>query len=232
MSIKFWRRLAGCIAIECCLTAAPKPEFRAGAASSEHARAVVLEDRRGFRAVFVDADFPVTREVSDFVAVQLVKAAALDRAGIVVTGSGAAPRNADDIVGAVAQALLRLDAATVSYEGVISVRSAGGGCIATLYPVRLDGCRDGAPAHGPIRAAFQMVDVPHPLQTRGATSPGYPVQAIAIGKTVTILALGGNAPSDIAGPHTLVVAHANDSTADAPLSLVESAVAAVLRRVR
>lgn len=232
MSIRFWRRLAGCIAIECCLTAAPKPEFRAGAASSEHARAVVLEDRRGFRAVFADADFPITREVSDYAAVQLVKAAGLDRAGLVITGSDPAPRNAEDIVGAVAQALLRLDAATVSYDGVISVRAAAGGCVATLYPVRLDGCRDGAAAHGSIRAAFQMVDVPHALQTRGAAQHGYPVQAIAIGKTVTILALGGNAPSDIGGLRTIVVSHANDATAAAPLSVVESAVAAILRRVR
>jgi hypothetical protein len=232
MSTKFWRRLAGCIAISGALTAAPKAEFRAGAASMPHARAIVLEDRRGFRAVFLEADFPLSRELSDFVAVQLVKLAGLDRAGIVITGTGAAPPAADDLLGAAAQALLQLSDATVSYDGIVSVRRADGGCLGTLYPIHLEGCRGGAPVHGAIRAAFQMVDVPHGLQTRDSVSRAYPVQAVAIGKAVTVLALGGNAPSGLAAPGRIVVAHANDARAEAPLSVVEAAVAAVLRRVR
>ena len=72
MSTRFWRRLAGCIAISVSLSAAA-PEYRAGAAAVDHVRAVVVEDRRGARAVFAEADFPITRATSDFVAVQLVK---------------------------------------------------------------------------------------------------------------------------------------------------------------
>jgi hypothetical protein len=233
MSIKFWRRLAGCIAIECCLTAAPRPEYRAGAAQSEHARVVVLEDRRGFRAVFAEADFPVTRDVADFVAVQLVKLAGLDRAGIVISGSGAALPDSGEIVAAAAKALSSLGPATVSYDGVVSVRTESGGCLATFYPVRFDGCRDGAAAHGPIRAAFQMVDVPHGLQTRGEVAAGYPVQAVAIGKAATVLALGGDAPAGrFHATGRIVVARANDAVASAPEEVLEKAVKAVLRRVR
>jgi hypothetical protein len=233
MSIKFWRRLAGCIAIECCLTAAPRPEYRAGAARSEHARVVVLEDRRGFRALFAEADFPVTRDVADFVAVQLVKLAGMDRAGIVIGGSGSALPESGEIVAAAAKALASLAPATVTYDGVISVRTEDGDCLATLYPVRFDGCREGAPAHGPIRAAFQMVDVPHGLQTRGNVAPGYPVQAVVIGKTATVLALGGDVPAGrYAAAGRIVVGRANDATAVAPDEVVEKAVAAVLRRVR
>jgi hypothetical protein len=231
MSRKYWRRLAGCIAIECLLTAAP-PEYRAGAAASEHARAVVIEDRRGFRAVFAEADFVVTRAVSDLVAVQLVKAGGLERAGIVIRGVGSGAADADEIVGVVAQALLKLDAATVSYAaGAISVGAAGGGCVATLYPVRLGGCRAGVETHGAIRAAFQMIDVPHGLQGRDVEARAYPVQAVAIGKRATVLALGGVvAEGRFAGAGRVVVGGANDS--GAMPDGIEGAVARVLRRVR
>ena len=63
----------------------------------------------------------------------------------------------------------------------ISIRLATGACLATLYPIRLTGCRDGQPLTGPIRGAFQMVDLPHALQTREQTPPAYPVQAVAVG---------------------------------------------------
>jgi len=233
MSTKFWRRLAGCIAIECCLTAAPKPEYRAGAARSEHARVVVLEDRRGFLAVFAEADFPVTRDVADLAAVQLVKLAGLDRAGIVISGTGPALPESGDIVAAAAKALLSLGPATISYDGGISVRTESGDCLATFYPVQFDGCRAGEAAHGPIRAVFQMVDVPHGLQARGDVAPGYPVQAVAIGKAATVLALGGDvAAGNFTAPGRIVVPRANDAIAAAPEDVIEKAVAAVLRRVR
>ena len=233
MSTKFWRRLAGCIAIECCLTAAPAPEYRAGAARSEHARAVVIADRGGRRAVFAEADFPITREMSDFVAVQLVKITGMDRAAIVISGSGPAPAEVDQILGAVAQAMLSLGSATVSYDGVISVGAEGGGCVATLYPVQLEGCRAGVETHGPIRAAFQMVDVPHALQTRETTPRPYPVQAVSIGKAVTVLALGGDVPAGrFAAPGRIVIGGANDSGAMPQDPVVNKAVEQVLRRVR
>lgn len=232
MSKKFWRRLAGCIVIECCLTAAPRPEFRAGAAASEHARAVVIEDRKGYRAVFVDADFPITRDIADAAAAQLVKAGGIDRAAIVITGSGPSMPQAGDIVDAAARALLGVDRATLSFDGVLSVRNEAG-CIATLYPLRFDACREGAAVHGPIRAAFRMVDVPHPLQTRDASPRAYPVQAVSIGKVVTVLALGGNLPAaQYAAPGRIVVTGANDSRAAPDPAVVDAAVAQILKRVR
>jgi len=193
----------------------------------------VLEDRRGFRAVFAEADFPVTRDMADFVAVQLVKIAGFERSGVVISGSGPALPESVELVAAAAKALRNLAPATVSFDGVVSVRTGDGDCLATFYPVRFDGCRDGAAAHGPIRAAFEMVDVPHGLQTRGAVAPGYPVQAVAIGKAATVLALGGAVPEGrFAAAARIVVERANDAVATAPDDLVEKAVASVLRRVR
>ena len=190
-------------------------------------RAVVVEDRRGARAVFVEADFPITRATSDFVAVQLVKEYELDRATIVISGKGDAPEEPAAILTAVERALGSLQPAAVS--GEISIRSATGACLATLYPIRLTGCRDGQPLTGPIRGAFQMIDLPHALQTRDQAPPAYPVQAVAVGKA-TILALGGEVPpGKFSG---MVVPNANDTTAYPNQPAVEAAVANVLKRVR
>jgi hypothetical protein len=188
---------------------------------------VVLEDRRGARAVFVEADFPITRATSDFVSIQLVKTYELDRATIVISGKGDTPEEPAAILEAVERAFGSLQPASVSAG--ISIRSATGACLATLYPIRLTGCRDGQPLTGPIRGAFQMVDLPHGLQMRDQTTPAYPVQAVAIGKT-TILALSGEAP---AGRFSgMVVPNANDTTAYPNEPAVEAAVANVLKRVR
>jgi hypothetical protein len=198
-------------------------------AAVDHVRAVVVEDRRGARAVFAEADFPITRATSDFVAVQLVKAYDLDRATIVISGKGDAPEEPAAILAAVERAIGNLLPANLSLAGAISVRAADGACLATLYPVRLSGCTAGQSLSGPIRGAFQMIDLPHPLQTRDETPPAYPVQAVAIGRA-TLLALGGEVP---AGRFSgLVVPNANDTTAYPNEPRVEAAVASVLKRVR
>ncbi len=228
MSTKFWRRLAGCIAISVGLSAAA-PEYRAGAAAVDHVRAVVLEDRRGARAVFAEADFPITRATSDLVAIHLVKAYELDRATIVISGKGDAPEEPATILTAVERAIGNLLPANLSLSGSISVRTADGACVATMYPVKLSGCAAGQLLSGPIRGAFQMIDLPHALQTRDQTPPAYPVQAVAIGRA-TILALGGEVP---AGKHSgIVVPNANDTMAYPNAPAVEAAVANVLKRVR
>jgi hypothetical protein len=228
MPTRSWRRLAGCIAISCVLRAATT-EYRAGAAGSDHVRAVVIEDRRGVRAVFAETDFPITRSVSDFIAIQLVKAHELDRAAIVLSGTGDDAGEPAAILGVIEEALTNLNPATLTFSGVLSVRTTAGACLATLYPVQLSGCREGEAVRGNIRAAFQMVDLPHPLQTRDAATPAYPVQAVAIGKS-TILALGGEVP---AGRYPgIVVAHANDTMPLPDARVVEAAIANVLRRVR
>jgi Tfp pilus assembly ATPase PilU len=210
--------------------AAAPPEYRAGAAAGEHVRVVVLEDRRGARAVFAEADFAITRAMSDLVAVQLVKNYDLDRAGIVVSGTRSGVGRAADVVSVVEDAVAKIGPAAVAFSDVISVRTADGACVATLYPVRLDGCREGVAVHGPIRAAFQMMDVPHGLQTREASSRAYPVQAIAIGK-VTVLALGGDVPlARFAAAGRVVVPFANDvwSMPDG----FSAAIEGVLKRIR
>jgi hypothetical protein len=230
MSRRSWKRLAGCIVIDCLAAAAQ--DYRAGAAAVDHVRAVAIEDRRGFRAIFAETDFPITRAVSDFVAAQLVRAYELDRAGIVIAGTGDAAEEPAAILGAIERAIGGLSPANLSFSNAISVRTSGGACLAIFYPIRLSGCRDGARLTGPIRAAFQMIDLPHPLQGRDQAAPSYPVQAIAIGRT-TILALGG---AVAAGRHDsagrMVVQHANDTTDGPPGPPVDEAVANVLKRVR
>ena len=63
------RRLAGCIAIECALAAAGwSGDFKAGAAAAPTARALVLEDAHGNRAVFAQAEFRITQALADFAA--------------------------------------------------------------------------------------------------------------------------------------------------------------------
>jgi hypothetical protein len=214
MSKRFWRRLAGCIATSVALTAAG-PEYRAGAARSDHVRAVAIEDRRDHRAVFVDADFPITREVADFVAVQLVKSYELARADIVISGGGSATPDTAGILLVLQEAMIRLTPATLTGGAAISVRTASG-CVA--IPLRAS-CVGGPPIHGTIRSAFQMVDLPHPLQTRDMAPQSYPVQAIAFGKT-TLLALNGDAPT------------LEPNTAQPNEPRVRAALANVLRRVR
>lgn len=227
MSTKFWRRLAGFIAISSLSAAAP--EYRAGAAAVDHVRAVAIESARGGRAVFVEADFPITRSISDFVAVQVLQKYELERASIVISGSGPATPDTTAVLAAIQQAIAKLAPAAATSSGVISVRSTGGTCIATLYPIRLSGCGNGERVRGPIRAAFQMIDLPHPLQTREAAAAAYPVQAVAIGKT-TILALGGEVPPGrFPG---IVVAHANDTTPFPAEPRVEAAIGNVLKRVQ
>jgi hypothetical protein len=215
MSKRFWRRLAGCIATSVALTAASAPEYRAGAARSDHVRAAVVEDRRGHRAVFADADFPITRAISDFVAVQLLNSYEIDRAFIVLSGTGAAAPDTAAILAVIGQSLAALAPATLTAGAVISIRN-GNDCF--TIPLGRE-CGAGAVLRGPIRAAFQMVDLPHPLQTRDASPQTYPVQAVAIGKA-TLLVLGGSA----------LALHSDVPVADEPR--VRAAVANVLKRVR
>ena len=214
MSKRFWRRLAGCIVISLSLTAAT-PEFRAGAAHSDRVRAVAVEDRRGHQVVIVDADFPITRDVADFVAVQVVKLYELSRADIVISGSGFGQPDAAGILLVLQEAMSDLTLATLTDGSAISIHTATG-CVA--IPLRA-ACAGGPPIHGTIRSAFQMVDLPHPLQTRDVVPQSYPVQAIAFGKS-TLLALGGDAPT----------LEASIRQPDEPR--VRAALANVLRRVR
>ena len=98
------KRLAGCIAIEVVLAAAgASADFRAGAAVASTARALVLEDARGNRAVFAQAEFRITQALADFVAGQLLRAQDLDRAAMLFRwgGIGNRPAQPADLVSAI-----------------------------------------------------------------------------------------------------------------------------------
>ena len=84
----------------------------------------------------------------------------------------------------------------------------------------------------PIRSAFQMVDLARSLQHRGETSPVYPVQAIALGNQVTILAVGGNvSEGPYRAPKRIVVLNANDSFTPPPDPRIDTAIRQVLARI-
>ena len=97
------------------------------------------------------------------------------------------------------------------------------------------GCMDGVAISGTIRAAFQMVEPSHGLQKRGEKVPSFPVQAIALGKQVTILALSGEAglPEGV-NPRGLIFAPFSNEVSTAPLrdARVHAAVQRVLARVK
>jgi hypothetical protein len=81
-------------AIELALAAAGfAADYRAGAAESGSARALVLEDARGHRAVFTQTEFRITGAVADFVAARLLISLDLERPELLFhwSGIGAAP---------------------------------------------------------------------------------------------------------------------------------------------
>jgi len=249
MPTRSWRRLAGCIIIELLLAAGGLTadfEYQAGAAAAGQAKALVkalvIEDRRGNRAAIVEAPFAVTRAVSDFAGARLLDLYGLDRAGVLLRGMPDAaapqtPQRTDDLVAAVAAALGKLEPAVVRYgEGGLSVTTPEGRCVAAFRPdasLTFDGCGAGGPVRGPIRSAFQIVEPAHGLLQRDAGPLSYPVQAIAIGKGVTILAVGGEARA--AGFHAkgvMVASFSNDTLAPPDTPGMDAAIRQVLARVK
>jgi len=227
MSKRFWKRLAGCLVIKYALAAAP--DYQAGTAAVEHARAVALEDNRGNRAVFAEADFAVTRAVSDFVAAQLAKQYGFDRASLVIYSRGATQSGEPGaLLTAITAALGAMEPAELRYDGVtISIAGSDGRCIGVLPA---GACTGGVRVRAPIRSAFQMVEGQHGLQIRGEVREAYPVQATAFGKEVAILGLGGEARFP-ATKGIVVIPFANDTSAPPSSSVVEAAARRVLARV-
>jgi len=224
------RRLAGCIAIE--LLAAANFQYKAGTAFTDHAKAIAIEDRRGVRVVIAEADFPVTRAISDFVSARLIETFGLERGGILLRGAGTGEVRREDLITAVSAALGKLEPATIRYRETISVTAPDGRCLAAVGvdgAVHLDGCGDGAVLHGPIRAAFQMVEPEHPLLARTQMAPSYPVQAIAIGK-LTILAMPGAYPSH--PRDVMLIPAANDVAVPPDSPAIDTAIRRVMSRVR
>jgi hypothetical protein len=232
MWIKCWRRLAGCIAISCGLGAAA-PEYRVGTAEAGRVKAVVLEDRQGNRAVIAEARFTITLAAADFIAAQLLKAYPLNRAAILLHSAASGPPALSEAITAVAAALGNLEPARMSFDGsLISITSDEGRCRAVFFPVGFAGCSAGATVRSPIRSAFEVVEPEHGLQQRNETPPAYPVQAIAFGRQVAILALGGDAPAgrfQIGGRMVVPQSNGDGSFPESPTVL--SAIRQVLARV-
>ena len=235
------RRLAGCIAIELALAAlATAAGFKAGTGASPSSRALALQDAHGKYAVIAQTDFRITQAIADFVAAQVMQKYEIDRATLLLHWSGIANRPAQpgELVSAIQAAMDKMDPATVRYgHRSISVVGEDDRCMASVNPdgtLAFAACTPGADLAGPIRSAFQMVEPSHGLLKRGETARSFPVQAIALGKDATILALSGEArfPEGV-NPRGLIFApFSNEADAPPQDARVMAAVRRVLARVR
>jgi hypothetical protein len=243
MRRRCWKRLAGCIATEFLLSGALlAADYKAGAASEGTAQALAIQDSRGARAVFVQLEFKLTQAVADLIAVQVMKDNEMDRAGILLhwSGIGNRPAQPSDAVAAIGQAFEKLEPAVLRYahRGLSVWSQELERCLGSLSPdanLSSGGCwRDGVEITDGIRAAFQMVEPAHGLVRRGETIRSFPVQAIGLGKTVTILALSGEAPvPEGLNPRGLIYApFSNESAAPPKDARIAAAVQQVLARAR
>jgi hypothetical protein len=232
------KRLAGCFVIElvaaAVLTAADF-EYKAGTARSGRVAALALEDRRGRRAVIAQAEFRVTLPFSDFVAARAMKEYGLERGGILIRSAGRGTPDPAEVEAAFGAALADLKPARVLFGGALSITGPDGRCRAALSAGgSLDflNCGAGVPVRGGIRCAFQTVEPAHGLMQREDRHRSYPVQAIALGGQVVILALGGDAPAArFVAKGIIVATFANDDTAFEDEPGIRAAMRQVLRRV-
>jgi hypothetical protein len=214
--------------------------FKAGVGTSPSSRALALQDAHGAHAVIAQTDFRITQAIADFVAAQVIETHEIDRAALLLHWSGIANRPAQpaELVSAIRSAMEKMDQATVRYgHRSISVVGEDDRCIASLNPdgtLAFSACTPGTDIVGPIRAAFQMVEPVHGLLKRGETARSFPVQAIALGREATILALSGEArlPEGV-NPQGLIFApFSNEADAPPQDAQVMAAVRRVLARVR
>jgi hypothetical protein len=240
MWIRSSRRLAGCIAIEVAAAAlAFAGGFKAGAGETQSSRAVAIQDSHGAWAVIAQTDFRITQAVADFIAAQVIQSHTLDRPALLLHWSGIAnrPPQPEELLIAINMALDKVEPATVRYgHRTLSVVADPDRCVGSVNPdgtLSLGFCLSGEEISGPIRAAFQMVEPSHGLLKRGESARMFPVQAIAIGKEVVILALSGEArfPQGV-NPRGLIFApFSNEADAAPQDARVMAAVKRVLARV-
>jgi hypothetical protein len=236
------RRLAGYIVIELALAAcAVASDFQAATATVGGARVLALEDAKGKRAVFAQTDFPITQSLADFVAAQILRDYGMDRPQMLLrwSGFGSRPAHPEDLLTAIQTAVVSLAEAGVRYgHRSLSVMGIGGACLASLSPdgaLGFEHCPEGEAITGTIRAAFQMVEPVRGLQKRDAPPPrAFPVQAIAFGKQVTILALSGEAaiPPGVNLRGLIFAPFSNEQSVAPQDARVRAAVQSVLARVR
>ena len=243
MPAKSWRWLAACIAIELAAAGggrAAGPDFRAAVTQTEGITAHAIEDRHGHAIAIVRTSFPVTRALSDLAAAEIMKAYKLERGDILLRGtpSGSAEPStvAPEILNALGTALNSLNPVRIlSREGTLSVTLADGRCLASIAPsagLRPEGCTGGNPVRGPIRTAFRIAEPVRKLALRSELPAAYPVQAIALGREVAILALGGDSQSFAANfPGLTVLPFSNDTQAPPDDPQIRAAIRSVLEAI-
>jgi hypothetical protein len=238
MREKWWIRLAGCCAIELAaalVAAAAGYEYKAGTGEAGRVRALALEDRRGNRAVIVEAAFKITLRFSDVAAAHIMQETEIERGGILIRSSGTGEPEPGELAEAVREAFAALAPARVLSGGGLSVEAPDGACRAFLSPagdLAFRGCRQGEPVAGGIRVAFEMVEPPRTLGRRGDPNHAYPVQAIALGRRALIAGIPGAAPHALAVPAgSIMAAFSNHDVPFPAEALLKVALRRVLRRV-
>ena len=232
MRKKLSRRLAGCIVIELLCGAAAVAadyQFKAGYATYGQAKALALEDRRGHRALIVSGAYNIPLPVADAIAAQAMKEFSLDRANLLIHSVASGEPRPVDAHTAISAALGSLQPAVLIYgNSRLTISSYDGRCLIAISPeASLEPCNTpaGDTVRGQIRSAYQVVNVPHALQTREeAPAPGVPLQTIAIGPVVIF-----SGPSNLAQPgHHMILATTPAVEEDAKLN---AAVGEVYLRV-
>jgi hypothetical protein len=217
-------------------------DYKAAAGHAGMARVLAIEDPRGVRAGFAEAEFRFTQQLADTIAVQVMKDHDMDRAGLLLhwSGMGNRPPQPDDVLAAIDDAFAKLEPAVLRYahRGLSILSQEFERCLGSLSPdamLSFEGCsKDGTVISGGIRAAFQMVEPKHGLLKRGDTVRAYPVQAIGFGKVVTILAMSGEAdmPEGVNPRGTIFAPLSNESIAPPKDERIAAAVQQVLARTR
>ncbi len=198
--------------------------LRSGTAETDSGRALAVADGKGGLAlIVVSRQDPLSRSIVDMAAARLIGRYGLERASIVFQSPPGSPDGArtaeitDALYTLAAAALGRVDAGD-PFRGLDFVLpSAPAG--------------SAQPASGPIRAAYKDIDPPG-LRRRDRPPALYPVQAIRIGRGLTILAVGGQPELATLPEGIVVIPNANGSYA-APESaaVITDAVQDVLTRV-
>ena len=236
MSIRWWRRLAGCFVIKLAAAAgAADFQYKAGTASVGQAQAIAWEDRRGNRAALGQTEAALTLATADFVAVQVMRRYELERQSLLIRGAKSGTANPEDLVHAIAAALGAMEPAVLRFGGgQLSVTASDGQCRAAVTAdgaLRFGACGGGEVVRSPIRAAFRVVEPEHGLERRGEVPPAHPLQAIGFGRQVVILGLGGAGTQRFHLPGVIVATYANESAPPADDGRVSAAVRELLRRV-
>jgi hypothetical protein len=144
------------------------------------------------------------------------------------------------LLAAITEAIALSKPAVVRYthRGISVEAAEDKACIASVSPdgnLGLGGCwNDGTEITGEIRAALQMVEPSRGLLRRGDAVRSFPVQAIGLGKVVTILALSGEAtiPEGVSPRGLIFAPFSNESIPPPRDTRVSAAIQKVLARAR